>query len=99
MSAWPNFAFDLCGMCCGHFKMDFWTFISATILGKAFTLRTIQAGQTQIITHTRARTHTDTPFVLLFLRRKSGFEMCFVPSTLGAAGPNSSTCRIQHKEV
>merc|ERR1712086_596797 len=43
MSAWPNFAFDLCGMCCGHFKMDFWTLISATILGKAFTLRTIQA--------------------------------------------------------
>jgi len=43
MSAWPNAAFDLVGMCCGHFQMDFWTFFGATVLGKAFTLRPIQA--------------------------------------------------------
>eukprot|EP00039_Didymoeca_costata_P001722 m.54560 g.54560 ORF g.54560 m.54560 type:complete len:383 (-) comp10935_c0_seq1:62-1210(-) len=42
MAAWPNAAFDLCGMCCGHFKMEFWTFFGATLLGKAFTLRPIQ---------------------------------------------------------
>lgn len=36
MSAWPNAAFDLCGICCGHFLMPFWTFLSATIVGKAF---------------------------------------------------------------
>lgn len=24
MAAWPNFAFDLCGICCGHFLMSFW---------------------------------------------------------------------------
>ena len=35
MSAWPNMAFDLCGICCGHFLMPFYTFIGATILGKA----------------------------------------------------------------
>mmetsp|Transcript_31855 Transcript_31855/g.83473 ORF Transcript_31855/g.83473 Transcript_31855/m.83473 type:complete len:392 (-) Transcript_31855:55-1230(-) len=43
MSAWPNAAFDLCGMCCGHFQMDFWTFFGALLLGKAFTLRSLQA--------------------------------------------------------
>lgn len=43
MSAWPNAAFDLCGMCCGHFQMDFWTFFGALVLGKAFTLRSLQA--------------------------------------------------------
>jgi len=35
MSAWPNAAFDLCGICCGHFMMPFWTFFSATLAGKA----------------------------------------------------------------
>ncbi|XP_063900324.1 vacuole membrane protein 1-like isoform X2 [Zophobas morio] len=35
MSAWPNMAFDLCGICCGHFLMPFNTFFLATWLGKA----------------------------------------------------------------
>ncbi|KAH9124054.1 hypothetical protein LEN26_009785 [Aphanomyces euteiches] len=35
MSAWPNMAFDLCGICCGHFQMPFWTFFGATLIGKA----------------------------------------------------------------
>lgn len=35
MSAWPNAAFDLCGICCGAFMMPFWTFFSATFVGKA----------------------------------------------------------------
>ncbi len=35
MAAWPNAAFDLCGICCGHFLMPFWTFFGATFLGKA----------------------------------------------------------------
>jgi len=35
MSAYPNLTFDLCGMCCGHFLMPFWTFFGATVLGKA----------------------------------------------------------------
>uniref|UniRef100_A0A6B2L6J2 VTT domain-containing protein n=1 Tax=Arcella intermedia TaxID=1963864 RepID=A0A6B2L6J2_9EUKA len=35
MSAWPNAAFDLCGICCGHFLMPFWSFFLATFLGKA----------------------------------------------------------------
>ena len=30
---------------------------------------------------------------------KSGFEMCFAPSTFGAGGPNQNTSRIQYKEV
>ena len=30
---------------------------------------------------------------------KSGFEMCFAPSSFGAGGPNQNTSRIQHKEV
>jgi membrane protein YqaA with SNARE-associated domain len=35
-SAYPNALFDLCGMCCGHFLMPFWTFFFGTLVGKAF---------------------------------------------------------------
>ena len=35
LSAWPNAAFDLCGICCGHFLMPFWTFFGGTFAGKA----------------------------------------------------------------
>lgn len=43
MSAWPNMAFDLCGICCGHFLMPFWTFLGATLLGKAVIKSNLQA--------------------------------------------------------
>jgi membrane protein YqaA with SNARE-associated domain len=35
MASYPNIAFDLCGICCGHFLMPFWSFFIATFLGKA----------------------------------------------------------------
>ena len=35
MAAWPNAAFDLCGICCGTFMMPFWHFFGATFIGKA----------------------------------------------------------------
>ncbi|KAL3138829.1 hypothetical protein ABBQ32_005664 [Trebouxia sp. C0010 RCD-2024] len=35
LAAWPNAAFDLCGICCGHFLMPFWDFFGATFIGKA----------------------------------------------------------------
>lgn len=35
LASYPNVAFDLCGMCCGHFLMPFTTFFLATFLGKA----------------------------------------------------------------
>jgi len=31
----PNLAFDLCGICCGHFLMPFGVFFGATFIGKA----------------------------------------------------------------
>ncbi|KDD77071.1 hypothetical protein H632_c27p4 [Helicosporidium sp. ATCC 50920] len=34
LAAYPNAAFDLCGICCGHFLMPFWEFFGATLLGK-----------------------------------------------------------------
>lgn len=34
LAAWPNAAFDMCGMCCGYLMMPFWTFFFATALGK-----------------------------------------------------------------
>jgi len=34
LSAWPNAAFDMCGMCCGYLLMPFWTFFIATLIGK-----------------------------------------------------------------
>jgi len=36
LSAWPNAAFDMCGMCCGYLLMPFWTFFIATTIGKGF---------------------------------------------------------------
>ena len=36
LAAWPNAAFDLCGICCGHFLMPCWDFFGATFIGKAF---------------------------------------------------------------
>lgn len=35
LAAWPNAAFDLCGMACGSFMMPFVTFFSAVFIGKA----------------------------------------------------------------
>ena len=34
LAAYPNAAFDLCGICCGHFLMPFWEFFGATLVGK-----------------------------------------------------------------
>eukprot|EP00803_Ostreobium_quekettii_P000441 evm.model.scf_624.9 EVM.evm.TU.scf_624.9 scf_624:68191-69477(-) len=34
LASYPNFAFDLCGVVCGYFKMPFWKFFGATLLGK-----------------------------------------------------------------
>ncbi len=36
MASYPNIAFDLCGICCGHFLMPFSTFFTATFLGTHF---------------------------------------------------------------
>ncbi|ESL12189.1 hypothetical protein TRSC58_00048 [Trypanosoma rangeli SC58] len=43
LAAWPNMAFDLCGMACGHFLMPFWTFFGATFIGKALIKVNMQA--------------------------------------------------------
>ncbi|KPI89119.1 hypothetical protein ABL78_1763 [Leptomonas seymouri] len=43
LAAWPNMAFDLCGMACGQFLMPFWTFFSATLIGKALIKVNLQA--------------------------------------------------------
>jgi hypothetical protein len=43
MAAWPNAAFDLCGICCGAFRMPFWTFFTAVVAGKAVVKVTGQA--------------------------------------------------------
>jgi vacuole membrane protein 1 len=43
LAAWPNMAFDLCGMACGQFLMPFWTFFGATLIGKAFIKVNLQA--------------------------------------------------------
>lgn len=36
MAAWPNAAFDMCGIVCGHLLFSFWKFFGATLLGKGF---------------------------------------------------------------
>ena len=36
MAAWPNAAFDLCGIVCGMLQFPFWKFFGATLIGKGF---------------------------------------------------------------
>lgn len=36
LSAWPNAAFDLVGICCGTMLWPFWKFFGACCIGKAF---------------------------------------------------------------
>lgn len=43
MASYPNIAFDLCGICCGHFNMPFWTFFLATFIGKAIIRNSYQS--------------------------------------------------------
>jgi len=43
MAAWPNAAFDLCGICCGAMKLPFSKFFGATALGKGIVKTTYQA--------------------------------------------------------
>jgi vacuole membrane protein 1 len=43
MAAWPNMAFDMCGIACGHFLMPFATFFSAVVVGKALIKVNMQA--------------------------------------------------------
>ena len=43
LASYPNIAFDLCGICCGHFLMPFWTFFLATFLGKAVVRNSYQS--------------------------------------------------------
>jgi len=43
MASYPNIAFDLCGICCGHFLMPFWTFFGATFIGKAIIRNSYQS--------------------------------------------------------
>eukprot|EP00298_Acanthocystis_sp_HF-20_P005378 c15566_g1_i1.p1 GENE.c15566_g1_i1~~c15566_g1_i1.p1 ORF type:complete len:409 (-),score=129.80 c15566_g1_i1:19-1224(-) len=43
MSAWPNAFFDLCGICCGHFLMPFWSFFIACWVGKALVKVNLQS--------------------------------------------------------
>jgi len=43
LAAWPNAAFDMCGMCCGYLMMPFWTFFLATALGKGVVKVNLQA--------------------------------------------------------
>lgn len=42
-AAWPNMAFDLCGIACGHFLIPFSTFFGATYVGKALIKINMQA--------------------------------------------------------
>eukprot|EP01039_Chlorochromonas_danica_P006839 gene6839-7559_t len=43
MASYPNVAFDLCGICCGHFLMPFWSFFLATFIGKAIIRNSYQS--------------------------------------------------------
>merc|ERR1719247_1490637 len=36
LSAWPNAAFDMCGMACGYLNMPFFSFLGGLVVGKAF---------------------------------------------------------------
>jgi len=70
MAAWPNAAFDLCGICCGHFLMPFWSFFLATFIGKGLIKVNSQA------------CFFITLFTEEFLSNLVGFVERIVPTTL-----------------
>ncbi len=43
LASWPNIAFDLCGVFCGHYLMNFWSFFLATFIGKAIIRNSYQS--------------------------------------------------------
>jgi outer membrane biosynthesis protein TonB len=43
MAAWPNAAFDMCGIVCGHLLFPLWKFLGATIIGKGLMKAPMQA--------------------------------------------------------
>ena len=43
MAAWPNAAFDMCGIVCGHLLFPLWKFLGATMIGKGFMKAPMQA--------------------------------------------------------
>lgn len=43
MASFPNIAFDICGVCCGHYLMPFWSFFGATYVGKVVIRNTYQS--------------------------------------------------------
>ena len=43
MAAWPNAAFDMCGIVCGTLLLPLWMFLGATMVGKGFMKAPMQA--------------------------------------------------------
>lgn len=75
LAAYPNAAFDLCGICCGHFLMPFWEFFGATLLGKGgikvtgqaafFVALFREASRERIFTALESALPAQLPFVVL----------------------------------
>mgnify|MGYP006950276291 FL=1 len=55
LAAWPNALFDLCGVCCGRFRMPFASFLGATMLGKAAVKAPAQAALVLALGRRRSR--------------------------------------------
>jgi len=88
-SAYPNMMFDLCGICCGHFLMPFWTFFGATFIGKA--LIKVNGQAAAIITLASPPHLTSMLSVLenvlphsLYAKVKEGVDLAY--SKLGVSG-------------
>jgi hypothetical protein len=83
MSAWPNAAFDLCGICCGTFMMPFWQFFGATFVGKGLIkVGAVQPDAFQSLYH----------ILLLFLSLKCPLPRCPLCAQLITKLSNASTC-------
>ena len=75
LAAYPNAAFDLCGICCGHFMMPFWKFFGATLLGKGFVK---VSGQTAFFIAVFRKSSRET---ILGALERSMPETLFLPGT------------------
>jgi len=55
LSAWPNAAFDMCGLACGNMLMPFWTFFGGTYVGKALIKAPLQGAAFVTVFHRSSR--------------------------------------------
>jgi uncharacterized membrane protein YdjX (TVP38/TMEM64 family) len=83
LSSWPNIAFDLCGICCGHYLMPFWDFFLATLIGKAVVRN---AYQSVVYVALCSEAYLETMITCLQVVSPDAFQVCMSSKAIASLG-------------